>query len=70
VPAYAVTVGGSRQAGRECFCRTVGSIPEDRVPAFMEAVGRTVMASGKGFADWYADDPDAFGAIASEYTVG
>lgn len=70
VPAYAVTVGGSRRAGRECFGRTVGSIPEDRVPAFMEAVGRAVTASGKGFADWYADDPDAFGAIASEYTVG
>ncbi len=70
IAAYTLTAGGSRLAGHERFGEAIGDIPENDVPAFLEAVGEAVAAAGGDFGSWYADDPSRLAAVAAGFTVG
>ncbi len=56
-PAFLITVNGSHVRGKERLGDELGKVKMEEVPAFFEAVGKAVQASGKSFREWYNGDP-------------
>ena len=66
-PAFALFLGGREGQGLEAMGRELGAMLEERIPAFLVELGRTVSASGKDFEVWLQEDPGAVERIASPY---
>ena len=66
-PAFALFLGGREGQGQEVMGRELGAMLEERIPAFLVELGRTVAASGKDFEVWLQEDPGAVERIASPY---
>lgn len=67
LPAFTLYVGGASRQGQEAFGRELGVMLEERIPAFLVALGHAVAGSGLDYAAWYQADPAAIEAIAAEF---
>ena len=65
--AFVLNVDGCELQGKESLGRELGAILDADIPKFLVEVGQTVAASGTDFDTWYADNADAFAAIAQTY---
>lgn len=66
-PAFTLYVNGCARQGGETMGRELGVVLEERIPAFLVALGRTVAASGLGYAAWAAADPQAIDRVAAPF---
>ena len=67
LPAFTLHVGGSAELGHEHFAENWGPMLEERIPAFLVEVGKTVAASGESFEAWLPGHMDDLKAIAAPY---
>ena len=67
LPAYALFVNGSSRQAEEALGREVGVMPEEKVPAFLIALGKTVAASGMDYAAWHHANSGALEELAKDY---
>lgn len=65
--AFTLYVNGRSRQGEEAMGRELGVVLEERIPAFLVALGRTVAAAGVDYAAWAAADPTAIDAVAAPY---
>ena len=65
--AFTLYIGGQDRQGSERMGRELGVVLEKDIPAFLVELGRTVAASGRDFAAWYAADSSAFDRVAVKY---
>lgn len=65
--AFVLNVDGCELQGKESLGRELGAILDADIPKFLVEVGQTVAASGMDFDAWYADNADAFAAMAQKY---
>ncbi|MDD7642422.1 MAG: nitrite/sulfite reductase [bacterium] len=65
--AFVLNVDGCELQGKESLGRELGAILDADIPKFLVEVGQTVSASGMDFDTWYADNADAFAAMAQKY---
>ena len=65
--AFALFVGGCEAQGQEAMGKELGVMLEEKIPAFLVTLGKTVAASGMDFAAWRAANPAAIEEIAAEY---
>ena len=65
--AFVLNVDGCELQGKESLGRELGAILDADIPKFLVEVGQTVAASVQDFDTWYADNADAFAAIAQTY---
>ena len=68
-PAFVLYVGGVETQGKEVFGHEAGTILQDQIPEFLVELGKTVEASGKTFAQWFAENPDGVDKAAEKYLV-
>lgn len=66
-PAFAVYVNGCDIQGKEAMGEEIGVMLESDIPSFLTALGKTVDASGKGFAAWFAEHPEGVKEAAGKY---
>ena len=66
-PAFTFYVNGCSLQGKEAMGREVGTMLEAEIPAFLVELGKTVVASGMKYDEWFAANPDAIDAIAAPY---
>ena len=67
-PAFTVFVNGSHILGKEKLGLEMGSVKVSELPAFFEAIGDAVVASGLGsFREWYNGDPARLSAACERY---
>ncbi len=68
--AFKLFANGSHILGKEKIGLEVGDVKASDLPAFFEAVGRAVEASGLGaFREWYNGDPERLKEAGSDYLV-
>lgn len=65
--AFLLYVNGCEVQGQERMGHEAGTILETDIPAFLVKLGKTVAASGKGFAEWVAENPDGIDDAAQEF---
>lgn len=68
-PAFVLYIGGVQTQGKEAFGHEAGTILQDRIPEFLVELGKIVEASGKSFAEWFAENPDGVDRAAEKYLV-
>lgn len=66
-PAFTFFLGGEERQGEETMGRELGVMLEEKIPAFLVELGRTVAASGMDFSAWYQAEPDALERLAVDY---
>lgn len=67
LPAYTFFVNGCSRQGEEALGREVGVMPEEKVPAFLVELGKTVAASGMDYAAWSKANPETMEQIVKPY---
>ena len=65
--AFTFFLGGNSRQGQEAMGRELGVMLEERIPAFLVELGKTVAASGMGFDAWRQADPDGVERVAAPY---
>ena len=65
--AFTFFLGGEARQGQEAMGRELGVMLEERIPAFLVELGKTVAASGKDFAAWRQAEPEGVERIAAPY---
>ncbi|MGN0984789.1 MAG: nitrite/sulfite reductase, partial [Gemmiger sp.] len=65
--AFTLYVNGCSVQGCEAMGRELGVVLEERIPAFLVALGHTVAESGRSYAAWSAADPEAIDRVAAPY---
>lgn len=65
--AFVLYVNGDERQGQEAMGRELGTVLEADIPEFLVELGKAVAASGKDFAEWNAQDPEALERIAAKY---
>ena len=68
-PAFTFCVNGDSRQGHESMGRELGTMLEEKIPAFLVELGKAVAASGKDFDAWNQADPAALEKIAADYLV-
>ena len=68
-PAFVLYVNGRESQGKEAFGHEAGTILQDRIPAFLVELGKTVAASGKSYEEWISEDAEGVDKIAAGYLV-
>lgn len=66
-PAYMISVNGSHILGRERIGTEIGAVKTAEIPAFFEAVGKAVEASGKKYREWFNEDPEAIVRVGERF---
>ena len=66
--AFLLYVNGCELQGQERMGHEAGTILETDIPVFLVKLGKTVAASGKGFHEWFAENPDGIDNAAKEFT--
>lgn len=66
-PAFQVNVNGSHVLGKERLGDDIGRVKSSELPAFFEAVGKAVVASGKNFREWSNGDPGRIAEVGRKY---
>lgn len=66
--AFLLYVNGCELQGQERMGHEAGTILETDIPAFLVKLGKTAAASGKGFHEWFAENPDGIDNAAKEFT--
>lgn len=66
-PAFVLYVNGCEIQGQERFGHEVGTMLEEKIPAFLVEMGQTVADSGMDFADWLRENPDGVDYLAKKY---
>ena len=66
--AFLLYVNGCEVQGQERMGHEAGTILETDIPAFLVKLGKTAAASGKGFYEWFAENPDGIDNAAKEFT--
>ena len=66
-PAFVLYVNGCEIQGQERFGHEVGTMLEEKIPAFLVEMGQTVADSGMDFADWLRENPDGVDHLAKKY---
>ena len=65
--AFALTMKGSEEQGKESLGETLGILLESDIPAFIVELGKTVAESGMEFHAWLAGHEEEFRALAGKY---
>ena len=60
-------MNGCEIQGQERFGHEVGTMLEEKIPAFLVEMGQTVADSGMDFADWLRENPDGVDHLAKKY---
>lgn len=68
-PAFNLFIGGCDRQGEEAMGGEIGAILEEKIPAFLVELGKTVVATGEDFMSWFAKNPDNVAALAAKYLV-
>lgn len=69
INCFVLFVGGNDIQGQEVMAEEVGSIAEDRLPEYMVELGKTVMASGLSFAEWFKQNPQGPQQVAASFLL-
>lgn len=65
--AYMLFAYGCQEQGKEAMGKELGTIFEERIPAFLTELGRAVAESGMDFAAWNRQNPTALEQQAAKY---
>ena len=65
--AFTFFLGGESRQGQETMGRELGVMLEERIPAFLVELGKSVAASGMDFAAWRQAEGDGVERIAAPY---
>ena len=66
-PAFNLHVNGCDLQGQEAMGKDLGAMLEERIPAFVVALGKTVADSGMSFEAWRNANPDGIEKVAAEF---
>lgn len=66
-PAYIVYVGGCQEQYKEKMAVKVATLLEERIPAFLVELGRTIQNAGSSYAEWYPDNKEVMENLIKKY---
>ncbi len=68
-PTFTLFVNGNEKQGQEAMGQELGMLLENQIPEFLIALGKTTAESGKTFAQWNQEDPEAIKQVAARYLI-
>ena len=69
VPAFKLCLYGDNDPFHSVMGRDAALLAQSDIPAFLVKLAKTVAASGEGFGEWYAKNPQGVEQIAMEFAL-